>query len=275
MKTPPFRLLTGAALALVFTAADLPGQTLSALWQFNANGASQVDSSSNGNTATAAGNAAWVFDGTRNSGAFSFDGANDFLQAANSVSLALTGNMTIAAWINVGPTIGGNSNWRGIVSMGAASSGVPGSYQFWFNQGNLIPAFGRGNGVAQSFAFGSVVPTENVWEHWAVTMSGNTVSFYRDGVLTQTGTVSTSIADAGGPLYIGNRQDLQLDFLGRMDDVAIFDGALSVGQINAIRSGDFSAFGVAAVPEPGTVAAGALALGLLGGAARRRLRKAC
>lgn len=267
----PF-LFAASGLGLAFATVELPAQTLSALWQFNSAGASQVDSSSNGNTATAAGNASWVFDSTRNSGVFTFDGSDDFLQAANSVSLALTGNMTIAAWVNVGPTIGGGGNWRGIVSMGAAGSGTPGSYQFWFNQGNLVPAFGRGNGTAQSFTFGSTVPAENVWEHWAVTMSGSTVSFYRNGVLTQTGTVSGPIADAGGPLYIGNRQDLQLDFLGRMDDVAIFDGALSVAQINAIRNGDYSAFGVA-VPEPGTVVGGALAFGWVGAVSVRRWRR--
>jgi hypothetical protein len=81
-------------------------------------------------------------------------------------------------------------------------------------------------------------------------MSGTSVSWYRNASLIATGTITTAIADTNGPLYIGNRTDLLLDRLGRLDDVAIFDEALSQSQISTIRGGDFSAF-VVPVPEPG------------------------
>jgi len=50
--------------------------------------------------------------------------------------------------------------------------------------------------------------------------------------------------DSDTPLKIGNREDLFVDFLGRLDDVAIFNGGLSADQILAIKDGDFSEFGV-------------------------------
>ena len=52
--------------------------------------------------------------------------------------------------------------------------------------------------------------------------------------------------DSDATLRIGNRADLVTDFLGKMDDVAIFDGGLSPEQINDVMSGDFRAFGIGA-----------------------------
>ena len=59
-------------------------------------------------------------------------------------------------------------------------------------------------------------------------------------------------------------------FDGQMDDTAIFNTALSLAQLNVVATNNFAAFGVAAVPEPGSVlllAIGALAVA---GASRRR-----
>ena len=259
------RLFTAGCLLAAAPAAGL-AQTLAGLWRFDNPGSAQADSSSNANTAVTGGNATYLFDATRASGVMSFDGANDYLTVAHSVSLSITGDITLAAWVNVGATIGGSNNWRGVFSKDT-NGGNPSPYQFWFNANNLAPVLGRGDGNAQAYAQpgAGTVPTENSWEHWAVTMSGANVTFYRDGSAFFTGSLTTTTGDAGNPLYIGNRPDLALDFLGRMDDVAIFSGALDSTQINAIKGGDFSAFGVA-VPEPSTHAAlagaGALALAL-------------
>jgi hypothetical protein len=175
--------------------------------------------------------------------------------------------MTMAAWVNVGNTIGVGGNWRGLLGKGAGSN--PASYQFFFNQGNLVPVFlrGTGNPADTALSAGAVVPNQNTWEHWAVTQSGTSVTFYRNGNAVHNGTINTTMADNNQPLYIGNRGDSQLDWLGRLDDVAIFNEALNASQINDIRNGDFTEFGVA---EPGTVAMVALGLGLLGLARRRR-----
>ncbi|MDG2124208.1 MAG: choice-of-anchor J domain-containing protein, partial [Verrucomicrobiales bacterium] len=57
------------------------------------------------------------------------------------------------------------------------------------------------------------------------------------------GVTTQPMLDSDAALHIGNRTDLVTDFLGRMDDVAIFDGGLSPDQITAIMDGDFSQFG--------------------------------
>jgi hypothetical protein len=262
--------LTGIVVASSPTASHAG---LVGLWRFkHDNNLLQGDASGNGNHATPAGNADWVFDGVRNSGAMSFDGNNDFLSAADSASLSVVGDITIAAWVNVGNTIGGSNNWRGLLGKGVSSN--PASYQFFFNQGNLVPVFLRGTGNPANTVItgGGVVPTENTWEHWAITQSGTAVTFYRNGNLVHNGTISTTMADDNGPLYIGNRGDSQLDWLGRMDDVAIFNESLSPSQIADIRDGDFTEFGV---PEPSAVAMLVVAsLGVANSARRRKYRRA-
>ena len=52
------------------------------------------------------------------------------------------------------------------------------------------------------------------------------------------------LLDSDAPLRFGNRADLVTDFLGRMDDVAIFEVALSQAQIAEGMNGDLSALGV-------------------------------
>jgi hypothetical protein len=139
----------------VFCVSLLPASSfgaLSALWRFDANAAVQPDSSGNGNGATPNGNATWVFDGTRASGTMAFDGNNDFLAAADSASLSIVGDMTVAAWINVGNTVGNFNNWRGVVSKGIVGNAQPAPYQMWFNQNDLNPHFGRGNGSTSQFS---------------------------------------------------------------------------------------------------------------------------
>ncbi len=268
------RLLPAAFAASLFAATPRSEAALAGLWRFTDTGSSQADSSVNSNTATTMNGAVWAFDAARNSGIMSFDGLNDFLQAADSPSLSITGDMSIALWVNM-TTLASPDQWRGLVAKDPTGSGNPAPYQFWFNQGNNLGAFGRGNGTVSDFAFGSAtvgnIPVAGVWEHWAVSQSGTTATMYRNGLaiaMTDT-TISTTIADGGGPLIIGDRPGAQdMSFHGRMDDVAIFNQALTQAEIQSIMDGDFSAFGVP-VPEPGTAAFG---LALVGVALLRRRR---
>jgi large repetitive protein len=254
------------ACVVAASCTNVSSAALVGLWRFNQNQFLAADHSGNGNHATKNGNAAWVFDGVRNSGVMSFDGNNDSLSAPDSASLSVTGDITLAAWVNVGNTIGGGSNWRGLLGKGSGSH--PASYQFFFNQGNLVPVLLRGTGIPANtvISAGATVPNENTWEHWAMTQSGTAVTFYRNGNVVHNGTISTTMADDNSPLFIGNRGDSQLDWLGRLDDVAIFNEALSQSQIGDIRNGDYTEFGV---PEPSTALLVVLATGLAGWVRRR------
>lgn len=257
----------------LLTAVPHSEAALAALWRFDATGVSQADASLNANTASSINGAAWVFDGTRSSGTMSYDGTNDYLQVADSASLSITGDITIAMWINLA-SAGGPLQWRGLVNKDAVLSNVAGPYQFWLNQGSPTPGFGRGDGAAQDFVFGTAAASTNVWQHWAVTQSGTTATMYVNGnVVALSGgdnQITVTSVDQNGPLIIGDRPGAQdMSFHGRMDDVSIFDQALTQTQIQTIMTGDYSAF-LAPVPEPGTAATG---LALFAAAALRRRRR--
>jgi hypothetical protein len=269
MKTPAL-LCAAVTTSLLFVATDSPA-SLAALWRFDVTGTNQADSTTNGNTAQSINGAAWIFDGTRASGTMSFDGSDDFLQVADSASISITGDMTISLWFNL-TAGGGPLQWRGLVNKDGPGSNAAGPYQFWLNQGSPIAGFGRGDGTNQDFVFTSAADTAStaVWEHWAVTQSGTTVTFYRNGsaLFITDSTVSVSTVDQNGPLIIGDRPGAQdMSFFGRMDDIAIFNHALTPTEISNVMNGDFTAYGV---PEPGSLILALLGTACVAGWRRRR-----
>jgi hypothetical protein len=248
-------LLVACAFSAAFS-STVTAQTLVGLWRFDGSGSSQSDASGNGNTATAAGDAAWMNDTTSiastafdgSNGVFSFDGSGDYFQVTHSTSLALAGDLTLSAWVNASIA---HTSGNGLALLSKVNaSNTTASFQWAFT------SFGhdlyRGNGSVSAHAFDGDTPTIETWTHWAVTMSGTSVTFYKDGTNVGTSTLSTTLGDTGHPLYIGRRPGLGDTFNGLLDDVAIFNGVLSQAEIQTIRSGDFSAF--TAVPEPSTYA---------------------
>lgn len=227
------------------------------LWQFDADAAVQPDSSGFGNDATNVG-ATWVDDETRG-GAMEF-AAGHRLEVADSPSISIAGDITIAAWVNLANTDG----FRSIV--GKTTDNFPASYDLYVVSGTTDLRFYRGDGT--NVNLGEVTSsglTTNNWHHIAVTMEGQSVTHYLDGVESGTGTIAALLADNDDILMIGSRNDLVTQWIGRMDDVAIFDEALSAEEIGTIMGGDFSGF---IIPEPST-ALFAL-LGLSGLVLRRR-----
>jgi len=102
----------------------------------------------------------------------------------------------------------------------------------------------------------AVTPLLDQWEHWAVVYDGTNLSVYRDGNQGTNGGFATSTVTAplGGYLgfqdaiLIGSElaQPANRTWNGMLDDVAIFNIALTQSQIQTVMSGDFSAF----VPQP-------------------------
>jgi autotransporter-associated beta strand protein len=218
---------------------------LIAYYKFNeSSGTSAADASGNGQAATLNGTT-WTVSGHSNN-AVSLSGGSQYVTLPNNITTNLTGDFTIATWVNLNAT----TMWTRIFDFGVGNvpaSGAPSTpvrYMF------LTPESGSGtvrfsittggNGAEQQINGASALPASG-WHHVAVTLAGTTSSIYVDGALSGTGTVTISPSQMGSTTqnWIGRSQfsnypnnDPYLN--GLVDDFRIYNGALSAAQVTAL-----------------------------------------
>ncbi|MBS1794234.1 MAG: carboxypeptidase regulatory-like domain-containing protein [Acidobacteria bacterium] len=165
--------------------------------------------------------------------AFSFDGTDDRVLVPNSPSLDITGNqMTIEAWIN--PTV--VTGDRQIVSM-ATGVAVPGSrkYGLFIQNGRL------GAEVRTTDAYYGSAPTDgdiapNVFTHIALVYNGSQLIRYINGAAVGSPVPLTgNIVASNGVFSIGQfATDGASSFQGVIDEVGVYDRALSASEISSV-----------------------------------------
>lgn len=179
---------------------------------------------------------------TEGGGSISFDGIDDYVDINTSPALAILGDMSILSWINIIDY----STYNGIVSK--ATSNSPAPYDFYVvKTGDVNTAgalrFYRGNGTLNMPATSSISVPTGSWQHVAVSMKGTRADFYINGNAASGGTITTTIADAGKSLRIGNRDDLVTDMKGKIAMVQIFNRALDAEEIKHSYEAYKSRFG--------------------------------
>jgi len=75
----------------------------------------------------------------------------------------------------------------------------------------------------------NILPIDLEWHHLAATFDGTTVKWYGDGMLI--GSDEADNVNTPGPFHIGKRQDNEEFFPGAVDEVRVYDRALSDGEI--------------------------------------------
>ena len=185
-------------------------------------GSTTVDRSGTGNTGTIAG-ATWVTTG-RYGNALSFDGVNDWVTVNDSSSLDLTTGMTLEAWVY--PTA--LSGWRTAIMKEAAGWLA---FALYAHDDAPRPAVWANIGGADQTAVGTGSLALNVWTHLAATYDGATVRLYVNGVQVGTRARVGSMAVSAQALRIGGNGVWGEYFSGRIDEVRIYNRALSPGEI--------------------------------------------
>ena len=223
-----FLILAGRA------SADLIGW-----WKFD-DGAGNVavDSSGKGHDATVQGNAAWV-EGKSGTGALSFDGINGIVQASETPLMDIDKTLTIAAWVYLN-----NLNTFYFIldksPSGTAPANYPGNYEFRVAATTGALQFGHQTSQGTDIVFyDSTSPIKaGRWYHVAVTfVKGVSVKFYIDGApagnLAQSATFGILNDE---PVRIGGRKDSYSFFNGMLDDVRIYNHALSDADIKKLAA---------------------------------------
>jgi len=243
--------------------------TLVGLWRFNeGSGTNVLDSSGLGNNGYLAGQngnvPAWTMSQAGLGGALRFtnngtDYAYVVIPSAGSLMIGQTATnpWTITAWAYE------DSNGTGdfvatygrilVIDNGTAlqfESGASGDAEI-YTWARARTDWQIGWGVGPP-----VAPLLDQWEHWAVVYDGTNLAVYRNGNSGPNGGLSSQAVTAPLGGYAGYQDGILIGselaqppnrtWNGLLDDVAVFNIALSQAQVQTVMGGDFSAF----VPQP-------------------------
>lgn len=180
------------------------------------------DRSGTGNTGSITG-ATWTPSG-RAGGALTFDGSNDMVTVADAASLDLTAGMTIDAWVR--PEVIGD--WSTVVLKEAAGGLAYGLYAS--DNGSRAAGYVNvGGGDEAAFSPGDI--STGTWTHLALTFDGASLRLYVDGTLVRTTAVSGPIRTTTRALRIGGNAVWGEWFSGTIDEVNVYDRALTPAEI--------------------------------------------
>ncbi|HUA66530.1 MAG TPA: LamG-like jellyroll fold domain-containing protein [Alphaproteobacteria bacterium] len=213
-----------AGVALFWVVVQARGQTagLVAVYGFNeASGTIATDASGNGNNGTISG--ATRTPSGKYGGALVFNGTNAVVTINSSATLQLSTAMTLEAWVN--PSVV-DSTWRDVIYKGQDNYYLEGT------SGNgKVPAIGGTFGGSDTVLDGTGGLPTNTWSYLAATYDGITTRLYVNGVQVASQAQTGPIATSTNPLQIGGDSFYGQFFQGIIDEVRIYDVALTAAQI--------------------------------------------
>ena len=188
-----------------------------------ASGSKVIDASGQGNHGTRSGNSR-ITQG-RFGKALSFDGLNDWVTVNDAASLDLTTGMTVEAWVYPTESMTG---WRTLLTKESPPDRA--SYYLHANSDTDQPATGVFIGDYQDVRGGPWL-WPDTWVHLAGTYDGTTQRLYVNGTEVANRAQSGPIEVSGGVLRIGGNSILGELFKGRIDEIRVYNRALSAAEI--------------------------------------------
>jgi hypothetical protein len=251
-------LLLGASAGQA-SAADDP--YLVGWWTFDdGSGTVAKDASGKGKEATLVGGPTWI-KGKVGSGALSFDAVDDIVEVPEVPAFDMSDALTITAWVKMN-----NASTHYFIldksPSGTAPDNYPGNYEFRVNPSAALE-FGhqtsQGTDYTNPFFASTGRLTAGRWTHVAVTLvKGGQVTFYIDGTPAGSAAHTANFPILNDePLRIGGRKDKYSFFSGSIDEVRLYNRALTAGQVKTVFEGGDPVYGKAEGPTP---ADGALAV---------------
>jgi hypothetical protein len=214
-----------------FGTAELAG--LLAWWKLDeTSGRDVADASGNGNIGKILnGQPRWQASGGKIGGALLFGGNGDWVHVANESNFDFTGEVTVTAWIKVNRF---DREWQAIVTKGDSS------WRLQRNQDTPTIEFACSglqvpNGNPYGGLYGNKAVNDGKWHHVAGLYDGEKMYIYIDGVVDVSQPASGAIGTNNHPVYIGENAEMTERFWnGLIDDVRVYNYALSEGQITAL-----------------------------------------
>lgn len=165
-------------------------------------------------------------------GALDFDGTDDGVLVGNSAALLGTGDFSLSAWVKVDP---GSPTGTVIQQREAGATGYQGEYMLNVNSNGTVNFFVYGTSAYQFDLTTAAAINDGQWRHITALRQGTTGKIYIDGVeaASGSGTVQALLSRA---VTIGyDYRDLNKRFDGGIDDIRIYERALSAGEIDGLH----------------------------------------
>ena len=158
----------------------------------------------------------------------------------NSTSTAQLSKFSVAAWFKTSTDYNSNAF---IVNKAGASDNL--NYGIWMTNAEKVGAgFETSSGNA-IFATSPLSYSDGKWHYAVVTFDGTTVTLYLDGLPVGT-RIASGIPDSGGeePIRMGANSDgLSNFFVGNVDEIRVWNAALTAQQVADAYNGKFDTKG--------------------------------
>jgi hypothetical protein len=192
-------------------------------WGFDeASGPAANDSSGRANNGTISG--ATRTTAGKIGAALSFDGVNDWVTVPDANSLDLTTGITMSAWVNAAQV---GSIYRTVLMKEQPGGMI---YTLYAGDGTGKPG-GHVYTTAENRIAGPSNTPLNTWTYLTSTWNGTTLRLYVNGVEVANKALAGTIRTSTGVLRIGGNNIWSEWFRGSIDEVRVYNRALSVAEI--------------------------------------------
>ena len=171
--------------------------------------------------------------------AYSFDGVNDYISVDDGSQFNFENALSLSLWVR---PKGSQNNYAALLDKSHPLN-TYGSYKGWVLQQSRnrtnYQYFGFGNGNSWSNTHGDtykISMESDKWNYLTITKVNTTIKYYLNGNLTVIEHVSNSNISSNYDLslYIGSARALSRFFQGDLDDIRIYNRALSESEIKQL-----------------------------------------
>ncbi|MEO8148407.1 MAG: LamG-like jellyroll fold domain-containing protein [Bacteroidia bacterium] len=165
-----------------------------------------------------------------------FDGTDDLVITTGASSLmAGSTAISLTCWVYPSNPTPQTTSYDGLCGFRNNSDGD--FYLLHYSATTLECRFRNSAGTTFDIPGGGIVL--NTWQHLAFTYDGSMLRYYHDGIALDSLPATGYISTTGDDFYIGGLpfQTFIFNLIGKMDEVSLWNKALSEAEVNYVKSG--------------------------------------